>query len=144
MRRPTAYPAGRGFEVMMTPMIDVVFLLLVFFVCTAGFNRPEEELPSRLSDSGVGGAPVAPRPEDDFEEIVITLRESAGRLEYQVSERRCADAGEVREVVRALAEIDDQLAVILDVAPEVPLGLMIDIYDSCRAAGFERIQFAAH
>jgi biopolymer transport protein ExbD len=144
MRRPTAYPAGRGFDVMMTPMIDVVFLLLVFFVCTAGFNRPEEELPSRLSDPGVGGAPVAPRPEDDFEEIVITLHERAGQIEYQVSERRCADASEVREVVRALAEIDNQLAVVLDVAPDVPLGPMIDVYDSCRAAGFERIQFAAH
>ncbi len=144
MRRPSAYRVDRGFDVMMTPMIDVVFLLLVFFVCTAGFDRPEEELPSRLSHPGVGGVTTATGPEDDFEEIVIQLRDRAGRVEYQVSERTCADGDEVRDVLTALAKIDTKLTVILDVDPAVPLGPMIEVYDSCRAAGFERIQFAAH
>src|SRR5262245_58567237 len=54
LRRPSPYPVERGFDVMMTPMIDMVFLLLVFFVCTAGFDRPEENLPSNLSLPGVG------------------------------------------------------------------------------------------
>jgi biopolymer transport protein ExbD len=144
MRRPTAYPASRGFDVMMTPMIDVVFLLLVFFVCTAGFDRPEDELPSRLSASGVGGAPAPPGPDEDFEEIVLHLRERDGAIEYQVGERACADSAEVGEVLRSLAEIDRGLAVVLEVDPGVPLGAMIDVYDRCRAAGFTRIQFAAH
>lgn len=143
MRRPSAYRADRGFDVMMTPMIDVVFLLLVFFVCTAGFDRPEEALPSRLSQPGVGGASVAMQAADDFEEIIVQLRDRQGRVEYQVGERTCADGEAVREVLVALAKIDTQLAVILDVDPAVPLGSMIDVYDSCRAAGFQRIQFAA-
>jgi len=33
--------------------------------------------------------------------------------------------------------------VILDVAPEVPLGYAIDAYDLGRKAGFSEIQFAA-
>ena len=32
----------------MTPMIDVVFLLLVFFLCTASFEQPEEDLAASL------------------------------------------------------------------------------------------------
>jgi biopolymer transport protein ExbD len=33
--------------------------------------------------------------------------------------------------------------VILDVAADVPLGDMIEVYDLARLAGFTRIQFAA-
>lgn len=128
----------------MTPMIDVVFLLLVFFVCTAGYDQSEEELRGRLSVPGMEGPPAEPRSEDDFEEVVIRLRERGGRVEYQVSERPCADAAEVSAVLQSLAEIDRGLAIVLDVDPDVQLGPMIDIYDRCRAAGFARVQFAAH
>ena len=34
-------------ELSMTPMIDVVFLLMVFFVCTASFKAAELVLPTR-------------------------------------------------------------------------------------------------
>lgn len=39
-RRGRAWPGLR-----MTPMIDVIFLLLTFFVLTAQFERPEQALP---------------------------------------------------------------------------------------------------
>ena len=35
-------------DVTMTPMIDVVFLLLIFFICTASFQIVEQNLPSRI------------------------------------------------------------------------------------------------
>lgn len=127
---------------MMTPMIDVVFLLLVFFVCTAGGDRPEQALPTQLDVPGMGDA-VAERPPDDLEDIIVRLNEVAGRTVYSVNDRVCADVAEVGQVLASLAEIDTQLAVTLDVAPEVPLGLMIDVYDACRGRGFSRVQFAA-
>ena len=34
-----------GFSLRMTPMIDVIFLLLTFFVLTANFRTPEQFLP---------------------------------------------------------------------------------------------------
>ena len=43
-------------EVKMTPMIDVIFLLLIFFVCTASFRAVEEVLPTNLSLPGAIGA----------------------------------------------------------------------------------------
>jgi biopolymer transport protein ExbD len=144
MRRPSPYPVQRGFDVMMTPMIDVVFLLLVFFVCTSGFDRPEEVLQSNLSLPGTGGVQAVPREEDDFEEIVIRLRREDEVTEYRVGERRIASEAELRAVLSELAAIDTSLAVVLDAAPGVPLGDVIDAYDGCRAAGFSRIQFAAH
>ena len=53
MRRPSPL-VSRGSETdidsAMTPMIDVVFLLLVFFVWTASFQIVEHVMPSELSE----------------------------------------------------------------------------------------------
>jgi biopolymer transport protein ExbD len=39
---------GRTFGLRMTPMIDVIFLLLTFFILTAKFRAPEQFLPLKL------------------------------------------------------------------------------------------------
>ena len=50
MKRPSIFNGTRReLEIKMTPMIDVVFLLLVFFVWTASFQAIEYLLPSSLS-----------------------------------------------------------------------------------------------
>ncbi len=38
----------------MTPMIDVVFLLLVFFIWTSSFDRPERDLRSQIAEKPLG------------------------------------------------------------------------------------------
>ena len=49
MRTPSYQNDRReGLDVKMTPMIDVVFLLLIFFVATASFQMVEHVLPSSL------------------------------------------------------------------------------------------------
>ena len=53
MRRPPYHRDEHGrLDVKMTPMIDVIFLLLIFFVCTARFRASEEVLPTSLSLPG--------------------------------------------------------------------------------------------
>ncbi|HDS83603.1 MAG TPA: hypothetical protein ENN97_00160 [Phycisphaerales bacterium] len=49
----------RGLGLRMTPMIDVIFLLLTFFVLTVQFEPPEQALPLVF---GAEAAPVAPSP----------------------------------------------------------------------------------
>ena len=47
MKTNYSNPRGRtSLDNMMTPMIDVVFLLLIFFLTTASFQRLEKLLPS--------------------------------------------------------------------------------------------------
>ena len=43
MRAP-ANRSSRTIDLQLTPMIDVVFLLLVFFLWTTSFERPEYDL----------------------------------------------------------------------------------------------------
>ena len=80
MRVPARHRDAGGFDATMTPMIDVVFQLMIFFVCTASFNLTEFVLPSRITAQETGGsdAPLDPQ-EADLERIVLAAARQDGR-----------------------------------------------------------------
>jgi biopolymer transport protein ExbD len=143
MRVPTHHDDYRQTDVAMTPMIDVVFQLMIFFICTASFQLSEELLPSNLAVASGTSTPSPIEIEPELERILVRANFADGSTHWVVNERPCDGLQEIRQVLRAVAEIDRSLPVILDVAGEVPLGDMIDVYDLCRLEGFEKIQFAA-
>jgi biopolymer transport protein ExbD len=145
MRRPPYHRDGRGrLDVKMTPMIDVIFLLLIFFVCTASFQPPEQTLPANLAlpGSATDAAPIDPEWED-LEEIVVKVFWRGGQPGWQINQRDLPDLAEVRAVLKAAAAVQIDLPVILDVQGQVPVEHAIDVWDACRQIGLERIQFAA-
>jgi len=147
MRRPTCHRDDRGrLDVKMTPMIDVIFLLLIFFVCTASFDpRPREEiLPTRLSLPGTidSDLPIDPQMLD-LEEIVVKVLWREDRARWQINNRDYDRLGEVGNVLVAVSRVQIELPVILDVEPAVPMENVIDLYDLCRQIGLKRVQFAA-
>ncbi len=129
----------------MTPMIDVVFLLLVFFIWTASFQLAEYPLPSELSSSiGTTEQPtdLPPPPESDFDEIVIRLTWDGELTAWAVNDVPMLDYREVRDRLRTIAEIRRDAPVIVHPDPDVPLGTVIDAYDAARTAGFDEVQYA--
>ena len=147
MRRPTPYTQRRGgLDIKMTPMIDVVFLLLVFFVWTASFHIAEHVLPSHLTAVS-GTAPADPRepppPEEDFDRVVIRVLWASGQPTWKVNDLQVASLAQVRSRLEAIADIKRDAPVILHPDRNVPLGHVIDVYDITRLVGFETIQFAA-
>lgn len=132
-----------GADAAMTPMIDVVFLLLIFFVCTASFEIAETILPASLLAAGNTPTDVQPEIEPPLEQIVIRAKILAGRPQWTVNGRPCDTLSAVRAVMTAVFEIDSGVPVVLDTAGDVPLGSAIDVYDLCRLVGFDRIQFVA-
>ena len=141
MRVPS-HSDRRDTETAMTPMIDVVFLLLIFFVCTASFQMAEAILPSSLLTTGTEPADRQSDIEPPLEQIIVRARIEEGRPRWTVNERPCPTRSDVRTVLAAVYEIDAGIPVVLDVAGDVPLGSAIDVYDLCRIVGFDRIQFA--
>jgi len=141
MRIPTSHPPRS--DSAMTPMIDVVFLLLIFFVCTASFEIPEQVLPSSLLLAGGQAVDIEPLDEVDLEQVIIKLRMDEQRVRWIVNERSLDALLAVREILVAIAAIDPNIPVILDVDGGVPLGHAIDVYDVSRLAGFSEVQFAA-
>lgn len=127
----------------MTPMIDVVFLLLIFFVCTASFRMAETVLPTPVTQGATDAVLPPDMEEVELDRILIEVAQDRGRVELAVNGQECPSLERLAELLVALSSLDNTLAVILDVEGETPLGAAIDVVDRCRLAGFEEIQFAA-
>ena len=58
----------------MTPMIDVVFLLLVFFVCASVGQAPDSLLPAQLKGNSATAVAVPATEMDDWDRPTINIR----------------------------------------------------------------------
>lgn len=132
----------RGEDRTMTPLIDVVFLLLIFFVCASVGQIPESLLPSQIAAGGLEADTVVER-ETPFGEVWLHLvRSDDERTLVELNDRRIEQFEELQSILRALARDVSEIPVILDIDPNVPWGDLIRVYDLCLAADFESIQFA--
>lgn len=125
-------------------MIDVVFLLLIFFVCAASGQELEDLLPTELPPSGNIETPVVP-PEDFVpkDRLWIYLSRSGdGRTIIELNDREYDHWDQLKKVLTAVAQFEAESPVILDIAGDVPVEDMIRVYDACRSAKFQSISFA--
>ena len=150
MKRPSPMIETRGsgtdLDSAMTPMIDVVFLLLVFFVWTASFQIIEQILPSEMS-SQLGSDPVdlaQPPPEADFDDIVVQIGWDGTNPNWTLNGQMVATIGALRDRLSILADIKSDAPVILDPASAVPLGYVIEVYDASKMAGLIKVSFAVN
>lgn len=146
MKRPSPFSReNAAMSASMTPLIDVVFLLLIFFLWTSGFQVAEYLLPSELSTT-LGAAPedlaLPPPPEADFEEVVIRLTGDPSQVSWQINEVPLLTTAEVYSQLKSIASILADAPVVIHPDPDVPLGVVMDAYDLARAAGFDQIQYA--
>jgi biopolymer transport protein ExbD len=133
-------------ELQLTPMIDCVFLLMVYFLWSSSFAIVELSLPSELSAQQSGGRPVSPDvpppPEADFDRIVVRVLATENGPVWEVNDAPVASLAELRTTLAAIARIKRDAPVVLEPDPAVPLGDVIDVFDLSRLAGLEKIQFA--
>jgi biopolymer transport protein ExbD len=136
---------------MMTPMIDVVFLLLVFFLATTSFQMIEKMLPSGVSErvqrSQAGSQPTTPDPTADFGDLVVRVQESdasdAGASEVVIflNDDPIADLDGLKSRLQAIIAIRKDVPVIVDPADTVRIGKAIAVYDVARSSGALRVFF---
>lgn len=146
MRIPSHFSnRSDGHDSKMTPMIDVVFLLLVFFVWTASFQEIEYVLPAELTPSaGTTSEPVNPAPEQqDFDPVVIIVQMRNGQPSWLVNDAPASSIERVRQTLATVAQLQQEIPVIVDPHEDVPLGHVIDVYDAARLVGCSKVQFAA-
>jgi len=143
LKKPSILTGQRRLDVKMTPMIDVVFLLLVFFVWTASFQITEYILPSALSVNEGSGEASEMRPEQlDFEPVVVQILWKNQQPAWIVSETALTDLEQVRQTLFRVAAVKHDLPLVIDPQAGVPFGDVIDVYDISQIAGFQKIQFA--
>lgn len=144
MKIPAHRPReGLDINTAMTPMIDVVFLLLVFFVWTISFEAIEHLLPSQLS-SEVGKQPANLEelpPELDFDRIVIRLTGEPTSPTIQVKEKQYGSLDDLRAFLLQTHQINAQAPVYIHPDDEIQLGPVINLFDLTRQIGFEKVSF---
>ncbi len=136
-------PTSRDSDVM-TSMIDVVFLLLIFFVVAAAGQPRESSLATAISAPGsIEAQENLPR-EPWMVEIWLQLAMDAdGQTTIALNDRIVADTEALAGQLHAVVELEPETPVILDIDPAVPMRDVIRVDDLCRAAGFQSINFAA-
>ncbi len=146
MRRRTTSETEAPLD--LTPMIDVVFLLLIFFLTTLSFRVLEGKLPTFLpKDIGQNAGPAP----ELLEPLEITIREAPGGAQVRVGSwsiaagwsagRRDVAAG-VAEVVRRFRASDPDVRGRLSVDPAVDYEAVVTVVDGCLAGGLREITFA--
>lgn len=120
-------------EVNMTPMLDVVFIMLIFFIVTASFikevgldlNRPE------------GGD--APQVVTENENILIQITNDG----LIFIDRRSVDIRAVRANIERLRAERPNGQVIVAPGEASQNGLLVEVMDQARLAGAKEISLAA-
>ena len=116
-------------DIDMTPMLDVVFILLIFFVVTATFVRE--------SGIDVDRPPLSEEPPNQQQAATLTFR-IAGDNSVWLEGRRI-DVRAVRaNVERAHAE-DPDLRVIIEAHPRARTETFVLVSDQAREAGVDNI-----
>lgn len=118
-------------EINITPMLDIVFIMLIFFIVTTSFIREtgvEVEKPTAFT--------AEPRPQGN---VLIAIREND---EIWMNKQQ-VELHEVRpEVERARAE-NPESAVVVIADRSARTGMLVEVMDQVQAAGIHRISISA-
>lgn len=136
----------RPLEIMMTPMIDVIFLLLVFFLATSSFQIVEQLMPGGVSQlNPSGGASAEPPPEvsqDALEQVVVKLVASDGGTIVRLNGVDLARFDELKERLAAIGRLRTAAPIIIDPMPSIQAAEVILAYDWARQSGLTRVYLA--
>ena len=144
MRIPTSRQRASqaDMQTAMTPLIDVVFQLLIFFICASTGHMKELLLPTDFRAGDVAAVAEQTR-ELPLGEVWIRLKRVDDETKAFLEGREFDDLSALGATLRSLAAAADEIPVNLDIGGDVPLGEVIYVYDICRAAHFRSINFAA-
>jgi biopolymer transport protein ExbD len=121
-------------ELSMTSMIDVVFLLLIFFMTTSNFVRTERNLdPSVKVDKSSSSAP------SELEPVIVEVRPAGSGAVYQLGGRSMQTAGELREVLGAMPSFED--GAFVKVSNRARFGDAAAAIQACKDAGFFLVSY---
>ena len=118
-------------DIGIAPLVDCVFLLLIFFLLTSTFSRERAIAIERPSS-----ATAVPH-----EPNVIRIAISAvGEITL---EGKKLSSGQLTEALAAVVERRGKLPVVLVADRRVPLQTAIDVIDCARGANLETVRIAA-
>ena len=121
-----------GAEIDLTPMLDVVFIMLIFFIVVASFikeagvevNRPDKNQPDN--------------PEDSTSILVEIASDNQIWME-----NRGVDIRAVRANIQRLLAEDPEAPVTIKVEKGAEAGTVVDVADAARESGVAAVNWAS-
>ena len=142
MRIPTSRQRASQVDMQtaMTPLIDVVLQLLIFFICASTGHMKELLLLTDFRAGSVGSAesPVIEKP---LGEVSIRLNRVDDATVAFLEGREFPNLAQLSDTLRALASASTEIPVTLEIEGDVPLGDVVYVYDVCRASKFQSVNF---
>ena len=124
MRRIGKHKVEEGAEIDLTPMLDVVFIMLIFFIVVASF----------LKEAGVEVTrPDNNQPDDPNDAVSIVFEVAADGQIYL--ENRRVDERAVRAVAQRILAEDPEAPMTVKVAKGAKAGVAVDVIDAGYEAG---------
>lgn len=128
--RNRAQPQFLGFQI--APIVDVLLVLLCFFILTWNFARKEMELDVTVPTAEHGGEPRL-----EVNQAVLNLKVD-GSLVMNTKPITYAELG---ERMALLAKVNPEYAIILRGDENVPFKYVAKVLDVCRGAGISNVAF---
>jgi biopolymer transport protein ExbD len=118
-------------ELDMTPMLDIVFIMLIFFIVTTSF----------VKESGVTvNTPLAATASNQEKTNIFIAITASGEVWI---DRRPVDPRAVRTIVARLHADNPEGSVIIQSDADAATGTLVEIMDQVRLAGVQGIAIAA-
>lgn len=123
-------------RVDITPLIDVVFLMLIFFMVSTTFDK-QTQLKVDLPQASTPESPA-----EAIEKVDITID---ARGQFYVNERELVkhDADTLRRTLQKVADGRDDLPIIVSGDRNAPLQSMMTVLDVAAQLGMARLSFVA-
>lgn len=132
MRKRHSASSADEAAIDMTPMLDIVFIMLIFFIVTTSFvkeagveiNRPSTNTAETVKKGN----------------IMVAVREN-GQVWV---DKRMVEVGAVRANIERLRAENPEGAVVIQADVESRSGVVVQVMDQIRMAGVQNISIAAN
>lgn len=129
-------PEPIGFQ--LAPMLDVVFLLLIFFVVTQKIILNEQDLKVKV--------PTAPKTEEQtsraIDEIIINAREEDGELIVTI-DREVFTREKLDAMLRRMVAVNPNQPVRIRMDADMRCQKLADVITTCTQAGVYNVSFSS-
>ncbi len=126
---------GHKIELSMTSMIDIVFLLLIFFMTTASFVKTERDLDSSITVQS-RSASQSPR---DLEPAIVDVTRGAAGFVFKLGNREIESAEELEQLLQQFEYKMD--GAFVRVSDEAPFRMAAAAIQACKSAGFPAVSY---
>ena len=119
-------------EINITPMLDIVFIMLIFFIVTTSFVKETGIDMSRPSNQ--------PPKTEKISEVIFVKIDATGQIFVK---ERPTDIRAVRANIESGLAVKPDASVVVAASREADAGLLVRVVDQARVAGADRVSLVA-